>query len=178
MEKYGKWSGRRDSNSRPSEPHSDALARLRYAPTRAPFPADAGATIGSALLNSTVLSGRQRGGSAASSVRQFVNRVVDRKAGVFTVTTWDLKRSKNYGSKHFNETERTVSRVELSADGRTTVLHLPDLAPTRGMEIHCELPTARGMVERTIHNIGSLQVISIAPLRACSFSGTCSGLPV
>lgn len=27
------WSGRRDSNSRPSEPHSDALARLRYAPT-------------------------------------------------------------------------------------------------------------------------------------------------
>ena len=28
-----KWSGRGDSNSRPPEPHSGALARLRYAPT-------------------------------------------------------------------------------------------------------------------------------------------------
>lgn len=27
------WSGRCDSNARPSEPHSDALTRLRYAPT-------------------------------------------------------------------------------------------------------------------------------------------------
>ena len=28
-----KWSGRGDSNSRPLEPHSSALTRLRYAPT-------------------------------------------------------------------------------------------------------------------------------------------------
>ena len=27
-----RWSGRRDSNSRPSGPKPDALARLRYAP--------------------------------------------------------------------------------------------------------------------------------------------------
>jgi hypothetical protein len=27
------WSGRCDLNARPSEPHSDALAKLRYAPT-------------------------------------------------------------------------------------------------------------------------------------------------
>jgi hypothetical protein len=28
------WSGRRDSNSRPSGPKPDALARLRYAPKK------------------------------------------------------------------------------------------------------------------------------------------------
>ena len=30
----GKWSGRRDSNSRPPAPQTDALTRLRYGPTR------------------------------------------------------------------------------------------------------------------------------------------------
>ncbi|HAV62751.1 MAG TPA: hypothetical protein DCY13_10330 [Verrucomicrobiales bacterium] len=74
------------------------------------------------------------------------------RQGVFTVKTWDLVRAQRYGSKHHNEREREVTRVELSADRRTTTLHLPDLGPTRGMEIHCELPTGDGTVERTIHN--------------------------
>jgi hypothetical protein len=30
---YAKWSGREDLNLRPPEPHSGALARLRYVPT-------------------------------------------------------------------------------------------------------------------------------------------------
>ena len=31
---FSKWSGRRDSNSRPSAPQTDALTRLRHGPTR------------------------------------------------------------------------------------------------------------------------------------------------
>lgn len=78
---------------------------------------------------------------------------VTARRNVFTVTTWDLKRSRNYGSRHYHEKELAVQAVELSPDGHVVTLRLPGLAPTRGMAIQCRLPAADGtVIERTIHN--------------------------
>ena len=65
----------------------------------------------------------------------------------FSVKTWDLKRTKNYGSKHYNEKELEIDKI--AVEGKTATLTIPDLAPTRGMEIKCDLG---GGIERVIHN--------------------------
>ncbi|MCA9049249.1 MAG: c-type cytochrome [Planctomycetaceae bacterium] len=71
----------------------------------------------------------------------------------FRIKAWDLKRSEKYGSDHYNERELKVSAAELSDDQRTITLHIPDLAPTWGMEIRCRLKTPDGStIERVIHN--------------------------
>lgn len=71
----------------------------------------------------------------------------------FKVTAWDLLRSKNYGSKHLNQRPLQVTAATVSADGRKVTLTIPDLAPTRGMEIVCRLRGADGTeFERRIHN--------------------------
>lgn len=66
--------------------------------------------------------------------------------GVFRVTTWDLKRTRNYGSKHYNEKELKVTGYEIQ--GNRVILRVPDLKPTRGMEIRCLFS---GDIERVIH---------------------------
>ncbi|MFO1438589.1 MAG: DUF6797 domain-containing protein [Verrucomicrobiaceae bacterium] len=43
---------------------------------------------------------------------------------------WSLKRTKNYGSKHYDEHELMIRGVELSDDKRTVTLDIPDLAAT------------------------------------------------
>jgi len=71
----------------------------------------------------------------------------------FSIQTWDIQRSKNYGSAHLNELQLKIESVKLLADGRTLVLEIPELQPTRGMEIKCLLLTADGReFTRTIHN--------------------------
>ena len=71
----------------------------------------------------------------------------------FTVKTWDLKRTKSYGSKHFNEKEIAVTRSTVSEDGKTLTLTLPELKPTWGMSIEMKLTAPNGEpVERLIHN--------------------------
>lgn len=69
------------------------------------------------------------------------------------VRAWDLKRTKNYGSKHFNERELAVTGVELSDDRRQLRLVIPELEPTWGMEVRLSVETQSGKtVERVIHN--------------------------
>lgn len=71
----------------------------------------------------------------------------------FEVRVWDLKRSKNYGSKHINERPLAVAKATVSADGKTVRLDIPDLAPTWGMEIRYRLTGADGRaVSGTLHN--------------------------
>ncbi|QEG23739.1 DUF6797 domain-containing protein [Mariniblastus fucicola] len=71
----------------------------------------------------------------------------------FAITTWDLKRSKNYGSQHYNEKRIEVGKAELLSDGTTIKLTIPDLAPTWGMEIDYQLKTDDGIPFRgKIHN--------------------------
>ena len=73
------------------------------------------------------------------------------KPGSFKIKAWDLKRTKNYGSKHYNEREWKVSKATLKGDK----LHLtiPDLEPTWGMSIEMTLEGKDGeKFTRLIHN--------------------------
>jgi hypothetical protein len=75
------------------------------------------------------------------------------KHGKFEVSTWDLKRSGGYGSKHYNTQKREVSGIRISADGKTVGLEIPDMKPTWCMEIKYAVKGADGKeVNGTIHN--------------------------
>lgn len=83
----------------------------------------------------------------------------------FTLSAWDLRRSANYGSPHLNTRSLTVFQVTLAPDHRKVTLHLPDLAPTRGMEILCRLRSADGTeFERRLHlTLHTLQTLADTP---------------
>ncbi|MBD3671963.1 MAG: c-type cytochrome [Planctomycetaceae bacterium] len=71
----------------------------------------------------------------------------------YSILAWDLKRSANYGSKHYNERTWNIDQAELSADGKTVTLTIPEMTPTWGMEIKYFLSTPDGKpLEGTIHN--------------------------
>jgi hypothetical protein len=75
------------------------------------------------------------------------------QSGNFEIRVWDLKRTANYGSKHFNERPLPVSASTLSEDGRRVTLQIPELQPTWGMEIKYVLRSMSGEpVEGRIHN--------------------------
>lgn len=70
----------------------------------------------------------------------------------FAFTTWDLKRTKNYGSKHYNEQQLEISQASLSPDGKQLTLTIPELSPTWCYELKCRLTTKDGdIVERVLH---------------------------
>ncbi|MGE3818480.1 MAG: DUF6797 domain-containing protein, partial [Isosphaeraceae bacterium] len=62
----------------------------------------------------------------------------------YAVTAWGLERSQNYGSKHWNETPWSVTAAALSEDGKTVTLTVPDLKPTRGLQVAYGLRSAKG----------------------------------
>ncbi|MGJ8696885.1 MAG: DUF6797 domain-containing protein [Verrucomicrobiaceae bacterium] len=71
--------------------------------------------------------------------------------GNFIIRTWDLKRSKNYGSKHLNERELHVTAGTLL--NNIITLTIPDLNPTWGMSIEMNLTSSTGeKFTRLIHN--------------------------
>ena len=70
----------------------------------------------------------------------------------YQLTTWDLKRTKNYGSKHYNEQVREITAAALAPDRKTVSLTIPELAPTWCYELQCRLHTPDGRtVSRTMH---------------------------
>ena len=76
----------------------------------------------------------------------------------YSIKTWSLKRSRNYGSQHYDEKELVVQKATLQPDGRTVRLEIQDLEPTMGMEVACDLETVDGAVLRakihgTIHKL-------------------------
>jgi hypothetical protein len=69
------------------------------------------------------------------------------------VKTWGLKRTANYGSKHYDEQSLTVQSCTLSADGKTLTVELPSIRPTWCMEIQYGFRSADGQpVTGVIHN--------------------------
>lgn len=66
----------------------------------------------------------------------------------YSIKTWSLRRTKNYGSKHHDEQALQVSKAQLAADRKTVTLQIPDLVPTMCIEIACDLETADGDVLR------------------------------
>ncbi|MCC5939204.1 MAG: c-type cytochrome [Lunatimonas sp.] len=79
----------------------------------------------------------------------------------YTVKTWDLLRSRKYGSGHHNVKELSVSKAELMEDGKTLKLYLPEIQPTWVMEIDFTLLNDRGsevkgLIQNTIHTLGEV----------------------
>lgn len=69
------------------------------------------------------------------------------------VKTWSLKRTANYGSKHFDEKELRVAGVRLADDNKSVWIELPEIAPTWCMEIRYEFRSSTNQsVVGTIHN--------------------------
>ncbi|NHE58176.1 DUF6797 domain-containing protein [Cyclobacterium plantarum] len=90
-----------------------------------------------------------------SSVRELAN---------YSVATWDLLRSRKYGSKHYNEKKLTITAAELGADGKSVKLKMPDIEPTWVMEINYQLKSEKGdevegLVQNTIHQLGEAAAI-------------------
>ncbi len=74
------------------------------------------------------------------------------KPGAFACKVWSLKRSASYGSKHYDEHPLTIAAAQLSADGRTVTLAIPDLAPTQCYELAAKLRATDGTsIERSLH---------------------------
>ncbi len=76
----------------------------------------------------------------------------------YFVKTWSLKRTANYGSKHYDEKKLRLSTARLSDDRKTVVLELPEVVPTWCMEIKYALKSAdgksfSGTVHNTIHKL-------------------------
>ena len=76
----------------------------------------------------------------------------------YQIATWDLKRTARYGSDRYNTQEQTVSRIELSTDKKTVLLHLPDIQPTWVMEIDYSLKDSsgrdfQGIIQNTIYQL-------------------------
>jgi glucose/arabinose dehydrogenase len=76
----------------------------------------------------------------------------------YKAKTWALKRSAKYGSDHINERPVSIVAATLSADGRTVVLAMPEIAPTWCMEIMYAIrgadgTTVTGSVDNTIHSL-------------------------
>ena len=81
----------------------------------------------------------------------------------YTVETWDLLRSRNYGSKHYNEKTLPVTKAELGKDGKTITLTIPDIKPTWVMEIQYQVKdkngkSIEGSIQNTIHQLGEIAV--------------------
>ncbi|AEI50554.1 DUF6797 domain-containing protein [Runella slithyformis] len=74
----------------------------------------------------------------------------------FTVQTWDLRRSRKYGSERYNTQTLTVSEVKLSRDKKIVKLILPGIKPVDVMTISYSLTDSKGhsfkgKVQNTIH---------------------------
>ena len=71
----------------------------------------------------------------------------------YTIHAWDLKRSANYGSEHYNERSLAITAATLLPDTQTIRLTIPDLAPTWGMKCEFTVRSAAGtVVSSEIHN--------------------------
>ena len=94
--------------------------------------------------------------TAAGSITITFSDALDRSSAEdikqHTLKVWDLLRSANYGSPHLNERSLPITEAKLAHDARTLILQVPDLAPTRGLELKCTMQGADGKAfTRTIH---------------------------
>jgi hypothetical protein len=76
----------------------------------------------------------------------------------YTVKTWDLLRSRKYGSKHYNTQTLSVSKAAIGNEQNTLELTIPDIQATWGMEIQYSIQNdngeqINGAIQNTIHKL-------------------------
>ena len=76
----------------------------------------------------------------------------------YTIKTWELKRTRSYGSDRYDTKTLRIEDVQLSDDGRTVLINVPQIKPTWVMEISYELESENGnsfegMVQNTIYEL-------------------------
>lgn len=73
------------------------------------------------------------------------------------LTSYSIVRSSNYGSKLNDETNLPVESLEISSDGKSVTLTVPNLAPTRILSVAMDITTPTGIktitASATIHNL-------------------------
>ncbi len=67
------------------------------------------------------------------------------------MTVWSLKRSKGYGSKHYDERSLSIRQVVVSEDRRVVDVEVPELGPTQCYSLRIGEHVLHG----TIHRLGS-----------------------
>ena len=77
----------------------------------------------------------------------------------YEVKTWDLIRSRKYGSDRHNVKTLAISEAKLSEDGKGVLLILKVIAPVDVMTISYDISNAAGIplegtVQNTIHVLG------------------------
>ncbi len=77
----------------------------------------------------------------------------------YSVKTWTLRRSAEYGSKHYNERPVKVRAANVAADGKSVRLEIEDLRPTWSMAIQYNIraldgSVVKGLLHNTIHHLG------------------------
>jgi glucose/arabinose dehydrogenase len=71
----------------------------------------------------------------------------------YLIKSWDIHRTRGYGSSHQNEKVLEISSAQLDADGKTIFLTIPDIKPTWCMSIDMKLKSSSGReFKRSIHN--------------------------
>jgi hypothetical protein len=94
----------------------------------------------------------RRGGMAITFSGE-LDRQSATDAGNYSVKTWAIRRTAEYGSEDFDERSLTISGVTSSDDDRTVFLQIPDIKPTWCMEITYSIKSADGeFVDGSIHN--------------------------
>lgn len=82
-----------------------------------------------------------------------IDRISGSDASNYSINTWDLRRTANYGSNHYNEKRLDIAAAEVSQDGQTVTLKIPDIKLTWGMEINYSIKTKAGKrLQGKIHN--------------------------
>jgi cytochrome c5 len=79
----------------------------------------------------------------------------------YSIKTWDLLRSRKYGSAHYNKKTLEVTQAELGQDGKTLFLTIPQIKPTWVMEINYQFmdvndKKVEGSIQNTIHHLGEV----------------------
>ncbi len=78
--------------------------------------------------------------------------------GNYQISTWDLERTRRYGSDRLNVQELQIEGIKISKDRKTVLLQLPEIAPTWVMEIKYQLEgqsgnSFEGVVQNTIYEL-------------------------
>jgi len=82
----------------------------------------------------------------------------------YEIKTWDIVRSKRYGSDRYDTQTLNISRVERSQNGKKVKIFLPDIRPTDVMTISYAIKgvngnSMKGTLQNTIHELTEATVL-------------------